>query len=643
MAEIRIHRCRLRIVRRGGWSWGPDPKRFVDRAVGILPQLLAERLAALYSDGAEVQEYSQPVRVAIRLRADEFLPPGTLSAGGRPAADSAAMQRLGQKLEDGLRRALGVTCPPTQTSIPVAAGPRVDEPSAAARSREIGGLTDLERMLFRWAQECVLEQRLELLGEAQIAAWHDALLTMASAVPSTLASPDVSSADESDSLIRRLAPQPRVAAASLRRARLQLAVEAAMRLRVPLQHPDLRAALDRYLPSPAPTAPEVRTAAPQATIPDANAAQPDATVGAARGAGARAERSVVAGAGQLRSAAWEIQVPCALPFLLLPPLARTGYLDAIGAALEAAGLSDQSSQFAAALANKVLDAPLRGWRRTPGALASAAAFVGRRDGVAEEEVADFARGIAGHLNMADVVIADTLVSGHTQGMPLLLGRADLEHGGPLLLLDCEGAFPVAWASELATLMPLLLRLRSSPILVAGETATPGFLSALGSAGLIWIADVAPTRGEQYRRLQQGIRSLGWTNSHRPASGVLLSAGRRLPPATADASRFCEALLNARPAVVPAASGEFDRSLTLAAGLALATIAWTLWHERGATHPALVLERFCDLGARVRFDDTSVRITLPLGRRHSELRAGGLLDTVRDVPWLGGRSLEFGGG
>src|SRR5262249_22921139 len=100
---------------------------------------------------------------------------------------------------------------------------------------------------------------------------------------------------------------------------------------------------------------------------------------------------------------------------------------------------------------------------------------------------------------------------------------------------------------------------------------------------------------------------------------------------------------ARPAVAVSPNTALDRSLTLAAAVALGTIAWTLWRARELVAPHLTLARFRDLDARVRFTRDVVRVHLPLGRRYLDLHAHGLLDDVPDVPWFDGRVLQFSGG
>jgi len=43
-ADIVVRRCAVRVVRHGGWSWGPQPQRLVDQVLAALPSLIAARL-----------------------------------------------------------------------------------------------------------------------------------------------------------------------------------------------------------------------------------------------------------------------------------------------------------------------------------------------------------------------------------------------------------------------------------------------------------------------------------------------------------------------------------------------------------------------------------------------------------------------
>ncbi|GDY49623.1 hypothetical protein SVIO_002460 [Streptomyces violaceusniger] len=63
--DITVHRCTVTVVRRGGWSWGPDPHGLVRRVVDSLPELLADHFAErLAADGPDV-EITEPLIVTV--------------------------------------------------------------------------------------------------------------------------------------------------------------------------------------------------------------------------------------------------------------------------------------------------------------------------------------------------------------------------------------------------------------------------------------------------------------------------------------------------------------------------------------------------------------------------------------------------
>ncbi|GDY48051.1 hypothetical protein SANT12839_089330 [Streptomyces antimycoticus] len=145
----------------------------------------------------------------------------------------------------------------------------------------------------------------------------------------------------------------------------------------------------------------------------------------------------------------EVQVWSALPFLLAGPLARIGYLDAIGPALSGVELAEDAPLFAAALAYKVLGGTARGWRRVERDSEAAAAFAGLSSPLDEDRLTAFARQARPALPVLDGVLALSVCRGHDPADPLLLTGAD----DGLLLLDAQGMFPIAWTTEAAGLLP----------------------------------------------------------------------------------------------------------------------------------------------------------------------------------------------
>jgi hypothetical protein len=234
----------------------------------------------------------------------------------------------------------------------------------------------------------------------------------------------------------------------------------------------------------------------------------------------------------------------------------------------------------------------------------------------------------------------------------------------------------------------VLQRLSSIVLIPPETADPALLRDMDAAGIVFVTEVPPTRNEHWQRI-----GASWTNSTAPPNEPLRRAARELTPAIEEARGFHQELVTARPGIIHAAStalvdrpgdfnsawqspGEFcsgsvpparmlthggsteprpsgsgqawklpllERSLTLAAAIALGMISWKLWRSRGRTTPQQALERYADLEGRIHFDDASIHVNLPLGRRHQELRENGLLSPVAGIPWFGRRRVEFGGG
>src|SRR5436190_24241013 len=95
--EVVVRHCAVRVVRRGGWSWGPAPDRLVQRVLDALPGLLDARFADVLAGDTDV-EITEPVTVVVpvslaRLRAgsvplpawEPVVPPAPRTAG--PAAD----------------------------------------------------------------------------------------------------------------------------------------------------------------------------------------------------------------------------------------------------------------------------------------------------------------------------------------------------------------------------------------------------------------------------------------------------------------------------------------------------------------------------------------------------------------------------
>ncbi|GAB3451479.1 hypothetical protein [Actinophytocola sediminis] len=559
---ITVRRCVVRVIRRGGWSWGPDPRDLVRQAVNALPDLLADRFAdQLAGDGPDV-EITEPVRLTIRLDRGR----------GQGRSPLAALVVEPTTDQDLVTPAVNGTATHQST---------VDMKSVGATEPGPGARPSTPAVLFaELAERGELAPLLALLPDDSLLAYLIAVFAEHTGAPSPAT--DLGSAALVAEYARRHPATP-----------------------LPTTGDEQRA-LVRTLLAPADT--------------DGSPPRPDTASPATTRTSARLPADVPV--GETRSCS-------VLPFLLAGPLARIGYLDAIGPALAGVDQLAQAPLFAAALAYQVLAAPERGWRRTGQAAEAAATFAGLAE---VPDLGDFAQRVRPALPVLDAVRALSLCRGHDPADPLLVTGVD----GGLLLVDALGLFPIALAPDVAGLLPHWVACGRPDVVVCASPLPPSCLRDLAAEGVALVTDVRPLRGDPLVRV--------------PRPTPLWTAGRPDPRLAADlpahAARLAEvvaALLTTRRAVPRAGDGALDRSAALAAALSLGLISWTLWRERETPTPVLAMTRFADLEATVRFTPDAVRVRVPLGRRHADLLRCGALTDVQDVVWLGGRTLTFSGG
>jgi hypothetical protein len=636
--DIAIRRCAVRVVRHGGWSWGPQPRHLVDQVLAALPRLIAERLGDLAADGGPDLEITEPVRIVVSLSLADLL------AGRfeplRHVAVAAGPLPAPSPLPEAARLKPAVRPPGT---------PRPDLTPAIPAGSQFATLAEFLGRLFQRGE---LIPFLALLPVDTLEAWYQVLTAPPAATAGTPPGASVSAASAPDlallggagqKITGAPAPPPGTATSGetdrTRRLRDTIAAIVASASRQTASwppRPSDPAAGSAVRPAP----PGPVSARPPYLPPEVT---PTGTITA------RAAIAVATGESMIKAtaagtaartapsptAATDADVSSVLPFLLLGPLAQTGYLAALAPALQPVGLQANTAAFATALAYTVLGPLERGWRRQPEDLAAAAAFAGLSASVLGQDLTEFARIGGPALPALDAVVTRALADGHTADEPLVLASAEDQFGGGLLLLDREGLFPVAWTDTTAGLLPAW-RMCGSPPLLVSPTAL-GALRGLAAAGVTFVVAAPPGRGERWRRLSHRL----WTNDHENPVLARHASGYR--QAVDLAAELIKALAEERAAVPLAAGPALSRSLLLAAGLGLGTLAWTLWREREPTDPLLALERFADLSARVSFEPHRVRVRLPLGPRHSDLSVHGLLADVHGVPWFGGRVVEFSGG
>ena len=291
-------------------------------------------------------------------------------------------------------------------------------------------------------------------------------------------------------------------------------------------------------------------------------------------------------------------IPCALPFLMLVPLAKVGYFGALSAALDAGRAMPLAHAFAASLARKSLSPPERVWLRSPAQQAAAGCFAGKQETVRDAEIVSAMFALRTQWPLLDQFVATNLIAGHRKEAAWIVCRDVADN---LMLFDSDGFFPVATGT--AQHLAVLVAPSGSPVVLARELARGSVTEALDSLQI-------RHRICDDERCEQAAAS--WN-----------------------------AILAERPALPRGTEMAGERSLALAASLALGSIAWTLWHDREAVHPLLAIERFHDFDARVNVNARAVHVLLPLGKRFWHLRDEGLLSDVPEVPWLGSRVVHFG--
>lgn len=576
--EIAVHRCTVTVVRRGGWSWGPDPRGLVRQVIDALPEALEDHFAEhLAGDGPDV-EITEPVTVTVRPGR-----PGWSGRGETPFEVHVA------------------PVPVVELPADVSAAEAASFEESFAPVRTPWSAPPTAALFTELAERNELDALLALLPDHSLRVYLLALL-----------------GDDDASAGRLLAEL----------ARRALLAEPAEGLPEPLRGTPPGEALTRLLTDYLASADREDVVRLARSLPD-RPGRPEHPGRTAESPSPAAEGTPVS-----RTTQHEVRVRSVLPFLLAGPLARIGYLDAIGPALAGVELAEEAPLFAAALAYKVLGATARGGRRTEHDRDAAAAFAGLDPPVPEERLTGFARHAGPALPLLDGVLALSVCRGHDPADPLLITGVD----DGLLLVDAQGMFPIAWAGDTARLLPYWQACGRAPVLICDGPLPPGTLRELAAAGVPFMTAVRPLRGDPVTRLPW--RTPLWTAGEGRLDARLAA---ELPGHAARLADLVTALAVERRAVPLADDGCLERTVTLAATLGLSTIAWTLWHGRETPHPLLSLSRFADLEATVRFESDAVRVRVPLGRRHADLLRGGLLADVPDVVWLDGRPLTFSGG
>ena len=624
MRDVLIHRCTVRVVRRDGWSWGEDPRRLMRHVVAAIPHLIADRLAHLLADVPDGAEIATPLAIHVPLRLHEIRATASTSMA---ASDAPALEALGarieQALQEALRAALARSTPeqkaePELLPKPVSHRRQHDDPLYAA--------------LLEWTRSGVLRLVLNAAGEPVAEQWLAAILRHVT--DQTTYSPAA-------------APRDHVLETTIRAIAADLSQSVSSRLQT-----IARELLDRgSVPEPrresslvAPdndAGPDVAGRA-DGDVTVASLIRPDdsravsVTPDASREPALLIEPPVHA---QKRRPliGMEVHVPTALPWLLLVVLHRFGYLSVLRSVLDLAR-QDRADFFGAALALKLTESSERHWKKSSGADRLASAFTAQRDPVSKPDLHRFARAVAGHCALLDGCLTHAVMAGRSSE-PWIVGALP---GGPLVALDPEGCFPVCWGLTPPAVATLIHASRVVSVVVPQTAASPQLFDELGAARIRFLTSAPPLRDDRWFRIVSGPH-VWWSNSaERPSAPERRQMAAADDP-EADVPKLLAEFGQHRQAMPLDADAALERSVTFAITLGLGTMAWELWQTRESTTPLLALSRLEGLDARVRFSEHTVRVVLPLGKRHRDLYAANLLASVPGVPWLDGRILEFSGG
>jgi hypothetical protein len=609
VTEVVVHRCVIRVRRTSGWAWGASPDALLAAATRALPQLIATRLGAIAERHDEPVQVVQPIKIEIAATVAEL-------AGLADPASTRALSmadRIAAQVNDAVLRAMEEHAEPTIAAHAHEDGKEHDTSNQPVPV-PIDTASDAARRATRvWFRAGELSTVLDRIDPAALQRLHDLLLKTPG--ESSAAHPELAAIAES--VVLRFARDGRLDARVVR-----ITIAAAMLDALPATPPaELCAAIDRVWP----ITPSVQgVAATSANVP--GAAPPAREWEPAQAASPALEQPL----RPLHTS--ELEIRSALPFLLLPSLRHAGWLDSAATLLAANGVEDAAFALGAGLAAKVLDPLERGWLRAAADRAVIAAFLGLEDTIEDGAIAAAAHRLAPMLPALDATLRAVLARAR-RARPLVLWR----EANAWLLLDTDGMVALSVGSELASVIDAAY---DALILVPAACATPGVLERLDLANRRFVTDAPASRGEPWRAFMGSARRL-YTNDTATPVPRLVAHTIELDATFALAAELAE-ILAARPSLARDPLVRLDATCALAATAALADLGARLFPTE-ATTPVLVLTRFRDLDARVRFEPERIRVRVPIGRRHGDLLRHGVLGTPGYVPWLGGRVVDLGGG
>jgi len=176
MADVIIHHCTLRVVRRRGWSWGSGPQQLLKAAAAALPLLIARKIGELFPDDTD-SEISERVRLTIPIKLSELLALGSQPAAYAETNLSPSAAGLDRRLTAAVARGFE-----REVAALKGEGPTLDianhtsEFAAQQHDSETTQGHHVLRLLLGWKRQGELDVHLTAFAEQELEAWYRALL-----------------------------------------------------------------------------------------------------------------------------------------------------------------------------------------------------------------------------------------------------------------------------------------------------------------------------------------------------------------------------------------------------------------------------------------------------------------------------------
>lgn len=428
-ADVLVRHCTLTVRGRGGWGWGTDCAGYLAAAIPAIEQALEQVLRDCELDPTTEVRIEEPVFVT-------WLRDGTMPDEVRQALVEM-IRGEAEKARPALAPSDGVD--PMPRPQPASAGPPAPGPAA----RGLDGADTVAELLAAWSRSGRLRQIVASWPVAVVLRWLDTLRMSAEGSERTeVAAPACESIAE---LVLADEQWP----GGQRRVADQLLVLLGALLAAAGNRPVGPATFEHatYLVRSA----AARDGAPPDPLPEA-AARSAETHRQAAEATAPPARTLALGPLQ-RS------VAPGLPFLVVVQLSRIGYLDALAAVAQAAGVPAAAQVVAAGVAGKVLPPPERGWRR----YRAEAEAVAAASGVPPGEADSIAHALQTDAELMIPPLESALAALYAAGRSAADEVVVTATADGAVCGEAEGALPIAWLPDLDGLDPVLNQLGRPPL------------------------------------------------------------------------------------------------------------------------------------------------------------------------------------